>query len=204
MKEINLNSRGKYGSAKEKALNPDERIKLYSKLKQQKDKIILLLGAYAGLRVGEIEQIRKTWIKRKSFAGVEVLAITIPKEDRNIRNKYLLWQNKSKKERTTYLFLKEDWLEVESHFNINESINLSIRGIQERVYKFTSVILFKKKSIHTLRATAQNYLKYERSLIPEVIAVMLGHKDIRTTMKHYDSMNTPQAESYLIQQFSNK
>lgn len=201
MKKVNLNKRGDYGSAKDKALNPTDRETLYSKLKHQQDKVIFLLGSYAGLRVGEIEQIRKDWIERKKFNNKEVLAITIPLECRNMRNKYFIWKSKSKKQRTTYLFNKEQWLEVESYFNVNENVNLSIRGLQERVYRFTAMILLKKKSIHTLRATAQNYLKYEMNLIPEVIAVILGHEDVRTTLQHYNTLDTAQAESFLIQKF---
>jgi integrase len=192
---ININTRGKYGSAKEKALTPNERVRIYSECKDNKDKIIFILSAYAGLRVGEITQVRTEWLKRDKFGDKEVLSIAIPNECRDLRNKYKIWKPKTKNSRTTYLFSKELWLEVENYFKYNESIGLSLRGIQERCYRLTKV------SIHGMRATAQNYFKYEMDLPAEVIAVFLGHKDIRTTLQHYNTLNKAQAESFLIQRY---
>jgi len=198
--EINLNARGKYGSAKDKALTPDERVKMIKKLKKDSDRVIFILTAYAGLRVGELEQMRKEWIEIKTLNDNELMCINIPNECKDI-NSRKLWRPKTKRERTTYIFEKDLYLEVKHYFNHNDSIGIKIRAIQERVYKLCANILLKKKSIHCYRATAQNYMKYERGLIPEVIAVMLGHKDIRTTMAHYNTMDKAQTESYLINQF---
>jgi len=199
--EINLNARGKYGSSKDKALTPDERVKMIKSLNKDSDRVIFILTAIAGLRVGELEQVRKEWIEIKHLNNVELMAINIPNECKNIHNLRMIWRPKTKRERTTYIFEKDLYLEVKHYFNHNDSIGIKIRAIQERVYKLCANILLKKKSIHCYRATAQNYMKYERGLIPEVIAVMLGHKDIRTTMAHYNTMDKAQTESYLIQQF---
>ena len=195
MKTINLNARGAYGSSKDKALTPNERIATYSKCKDSIDKVFFILGAYAGLRVGEIQQCRKEWITRTKFNDKEVLSISIPDECRNINNKYEVWRPKTKNGRTTYIFDKELWLEVETYYNNHNSIELSIRGLQARCYRLINV------SIHKLRSTAQNYFKYEMQLPAEVIAVVLGHKDVRTTMQHYNTLNRAQAESYFAQRF---
>jgi len=195
MKIINLNQRGKYGSAKDKALSPNKRDEVYKNIRDQTDKVIFILSAYAGLRVGEIEQMRSEWIERTHFNKKEVLAINIPAEDRNIKNKKMIWRPKTRRQRTTYIFDKELFLEVETYFRHYPLIKLSIRSIQNRVYKMCGV------SIHSLRATAQNYYKYELQLPTEIIAVMLGHRDVRTTLQHYTTLNKAQAESYLVNKF---
>jgi len=190
---LNINSRGKYGSAKDKALNPSARDELFRKLTNLRDRTILILGCYGGLRVGEIQQVRKDWLKRQKINDKEVLTITIPDECRDINNLYKLWRPKTKRGRTTYLFNKELWLEVENYYNYNISIQLGIRAIQNISYNKFNV------NIHSLRAMAQNYFKFEMNMPIEVIAVLLGHKDIKTTTKHYMSLNSAQAESYLLQ-----
>jgi integrase len=190
---ININSRGNYGSAKDKALHPSARDELFNKLTNLRDRTILILGCYGGLRVGEIQQVRKEWLKRQKINDKEVLTITIPEECRDINNLYKLWRPKTKRGRTTYLFNKELWLEVENYYNYNISIQLGIRAIQNISYNKFNV------NIHSLRAMAQNYFKFEMNMPIEVIAVLLGHKDINTTTKHYMSLNSAQAESYLLQ-----
>ncbi|MFO7814407.1 MAG: hypothetical protein R6V14_01485 [Halanaerobiales bacterium] len=194
IKKINIKARGKYGSAKDKALKPDKRKEILRSL-SGRDKVAFILSAHAGLRVGEIEQCRKEWLERKTFKEKEVLAISIPAECRNIQNKYEIWRPKTKRERTTYIFEPELYSDVEAYFNYNESVKLTIRGLQDVSYRKFGV------NIHSLRATAQNYMKYELLLPTEIIAVMLGHKDVRTTLQHYTSLNTAQAESYLINHF---
>jgi len=195
MKIINIIQRGKYGSAKDKALTPESRKETYTQCRDAKDKVFYILGAYAGMRVGEMEQCRKDWVKRSSFSGKECLSITIPDECRNNHNKYEVWRPKTKNGRTTYIFDKELWIEVENFYNYNDDLGLTIRGIQSRCYRLT------KTSVHSLRATAQNFLKYEMLFPAEVIAVLLGHKDVRTTMQHYNTLNRAQAESYLVQRY---
>jgi len=197
MKKINLNARGAYGSAKDKALTPTQRVSIYKNISDKTNKVIFVLGAYAGMRVGEIEQCRKEWLSREYIAEQEILAITIPNECRNVKNKKSIWRPKTKRGRTTYIFDKDKWLEVESYFESNEFIPLTTRSMQNRCYNMTGI------SIHSLRATAQNYFKYELQLIPEVIASMLGHRDVRTTMQHYNTMNRSQTESYFEQKLKN-
>jgi integrase len=197
MEEININSRGGYGSSKDKALTPTDRTEILKKV-DGKYKIVFILGAYAGLRVGEIAQCRKSWLKRINFDNKEVLGISIPAECRDIKNQYKIWRPKTKRERTTYLFNPELYAEVEAFFNYCDNVKLSVRGIQDISYKQFGV------NIHSLRATAQNYFKYELNMPTEIIAVMLGHRDVRTTLQHYTSLNTAQAESFLINHWKEK
>jgi integrase len=70
-----------------------------------------------------------------------------------------------------------------------------MRGLQERSYRIAGV------SPHKLRATAQNYFNYELQLPFNVIAVILGHKKVETTIKHYNSLDEAQVESYLENKF---
>jgi len=196
MREINLNKRGKYGKSKDKALTPAQARDLYKSLSTHKDRVIFILTAYAGLRVGELTQIRKEWLERLNFNDVEVLKINIPDECRDIKNKYKIWRPKTKYGRTTYIFEKELFLEVENWFEHNESIGLSYRGLQDLAYrKFNN-------SLHPLRSTAQNYFYYEKELPVRVIAQLLGHKDEKTTLKHYASMNNQQTEAFLMNKLS--
>lgn len=190
-KIIDLNKRGKYGSAKDKAKSLKELQELLKILKDPKSRMIIILCGFAGFRVGELTQLRKEWLNRIDFNGKEVLSINIPNECRDINNKYSIWRPKTKRERTTYLFDKELFLEVEHFYLYNESINLKIRGLQNRTYKLIGV------SIHSLRASATNYYRFINMPI-EVTSVFLGHKEIKTTQKHYSSLNKAMAENYLL------
>lgn len=189
-KIIDLNKRGKYGSAKDKAKSLREIQEILKTIKDPKSRMIIILCGFAGLRVGELAQLRKDWLNRIEFNGKELLSINIPFECRDINNKYSIWRPKTRRERTTYLFDKELFLEVEHFYRYNESINLKIRGLQDRTYKLIGV------SIHSLRASATNYFKSINTPI-EVTAVYLGHKEIKTTQKHYASLNKAMAENYL-------
>lgn len=197
MKEVDLNSkkRGKYGSVKDKALTPAEVETIYLGLKSNKDRCIFILGAYAGLRVGELVQMRREWLERKKFGEKEVLCVNIPNESRDIKNKYSIWRPKTRRERTTYIFKKELFLEVENYFEHNESLGYSIRGLQAWSYANLG------RCIHSLRATAVNYLRYVENFSIEEISVMLGHKNIKTTQNHYKTQNKATTEYVLTQRF---
>jgi len=195
-KEIKIiKPRGAYGSSKDKALNPKKRDKLLDEITDLKNRVIYILGAFGGLRVGEIEQTRASWLERTKFGTKEVLAINIPAECRNNFDLYSLWRPKTKRPRTTYIFKAELAAEVYAFFLHNDHLNLKVRTMQERCYKFAGT------SIHSLRATAQNYFNYDLQLPYTIIAVLLGHRKIETTMKHYTSLNRAQAEGFLINKF---
>lgn len=191
-----INLKQEYGKSKDKALPPKERDELHKQLKDTKDKILFILGAYGGLRVGEIAQCRFNWLEWKEFNDEKVLAINIPNEDKDSKNLYKLWRPKTKKGRTTYIFKNDCANELYFYFKHNErGLQLTERALRYRVSRSWGL---KNFSPHALRAMAQNYFLYELNFEPKVIAVMLGHSDIRTTMKFYNTMNKASVESYLV------
>jgi integrase len=108
MKHINLNARGKYGKASEKALTFDELDYLRHNIENRREKIILIGLAYAGLRISEFVQCRKMWLSWKVLQNSEgkklkALSINIPIKDRDVVNKHLEWNPKTKSSRTTYI-----------------------------------------------------------------------------------------------------
>lgn len=199
--EINLNQ--KYGSSKDKALLPSEFKTLNSKLKKPMDRIILLLGYVGGLRAGEIIQCRKSWFNWIELDNVEVLAINIPSECRDIKNLYAIWRPKTKNARTTYIIDRVIGTEIYSYYQHNESIPIkSERNLSEyRVkVKFTELLPPRnhKLSSHCLRAGCTDYLRTKGFGVRDV-AYMLGHKDERTTLSHYNKPTQAGVESSIME-----
>lgn len=200
MKEIKLNVRGKYGSAKDKALTVTERLKLFDVLLDRKDRVILILGALAGMRQGEMVQCRKSWLSWKDFGDTKVLVITIPNECRNMKMKYEVWRPKVRRGRITYVFNPVYARELFNFYQVTESINLVERNISEYRVKYKmGDIINRKISGHCLRAGATYYLRKEVGLDDIDIASMLGHKDLRTTHGHYTAINTANTEASIMQ-----
>lgn len=196
MKTINLTE--KRGSAKDKALTPTEREKLYPTIKNDKYEIIFLLGAYAGLRVGEIVQCRFKWLEIIKTEDKEILAINIPNEDRDIFNKLKLWRPKTKRERSTYILESNFLYKVYEWFKNNpDGVQMTRQAIDNYIRRRWIPVLGRNFSAHALRSTAQNYMRYEKGIDPIVIQGFLGHADARTTLKHYNSMNKASSEAYL-------
>jgi len=199
MKEINLNKRGNYGSSKDKALTPTERGILEKKIDNDRDKVLFLVMVYAGLRVGEVEQLRFEWLKKvyDDKKDRQYLVIHIPNEAKNIRNKYKLWRPKTRRERYIYLFDSDIYNEIYFFLKTHNNFGISVRQIRNIVYSWGK-ILKKNISPHALRATCQNYWKYELDLKLEVISYMLGHINVKTTLSFYDTRDVAQVESYLL------
>jgi integrase len=200
---IEINLIKKRGMASEKALTPEEKNKLQQNL-DKKDKIIFILGAYSGLRVGEICQTRLEWLSWKeiNFKGYKkALAVTIPAETKDIRNQYKLWRNKKRKTRTTYIFNMELAASVYSFFEMGQTISLSRQSINNKLKKWNTILNRSSNYItpHALRSTATNYFIYELQANQWFTQTCLGHSDIKTTAKHYLTMGQAQQESYLIQ-----
>jgi integrase len=198
---IEIDLKQKRGSSKDKALTPQERALLFENFENHDDKknrIILILGAFGGLRVSEIAQVRKEWLKFTKVNDKEVLEINIPDKDTNLRNQYKDFVTKTKKARTTFIFdLKQ------AHFIKNvfdyENIAISRQAILKRVRSWNDIIKREKNklTVHSLRSSATNYFIYELNLAPEFAQICLGHTDIRTTYAHYRSTGKAQALSYL-------
>lgn len=199
-KMINIDVREKRGCAKDKALSPDERDLLLGTITNDKHRIILLLGAFAGLRPNEICQCRYSWLEKGKFNDVEVLKINIPAEDRDARNPLKIWRPKTRKSRTTYIFDNNIFNEVYFWYKNNpKGLQVSRVALHYTIKNhFIPIINRQNFSTHALRSTAQNYFLYERDFDVKVVAIFLGHADIRTTQKHYNSMTKASAESYLM------
>lgn len=196
-KEINLNKRSPYGSSKDKALTPSERSELLKHLKTSRDRVLFYVMTYGGLRVGEVEQLRFDWLDKKEVDDKKLYLIHIPDEAKDIRNKYRLWRPKTRRKRTIYFFDAEIYNEIYFYLENHKSFNISARQIRNIVYSWGEKFS-KNISPHSLRATCQNYWKYELDLKLEVISYMLGHVNVRTTLQFYDSKDIAQVESYLI------
>lgn len=198
MKHVDL--REKRGCGKDKALSPDERKKLLDNITKDEHRIILILGAYAGLRPNEICQCRFSWLEKGKFNDVEVLKINIPAEDRDARNALKIWRPKTRKSRTTYIFDNSLINEVYFWFkNHNKGLQVSRIALHKTIKNhFLPIIGRDNFSTHALRSTAQNYFLYEKNFDAKVVTIFLGHSDIRTTQKHYNSMTKASAESYLM------
>lgn len=204
MKHINLVN--KRGVSKEHALELEERKILDNNLKQ-KDRVIYILGSQAGLRVTEIEQMRFNWLKWVTFEDKKILSINIPDKDRNIRNKFKLFQTKNRKSRTTYIFDNElatmlyTWYEIN-----NDGLNISRQAIHKRVKSWNKHVKRADNNLHphALRSTAQNIWKYELGHDDIFIQLCFGWKDANTMLKHYRTMNKASGESYLINKLKNE
>ena len=232
---IQIDVRNKRGSAKDKALSPNERKYLLETIVEPKHRIILILEGLGALRTEEMAQCRFSWLKRTSFNGVEVLAVNIPSQDSDTRDKKKKWYNaqttinkdtnfnkfktKVREPRTTYIFELNLIFEVFEWFRNNpDGLQMTRQNISTIIVKnkFRPLIdklreeeglneeEIKKKGLtsHGLRASAINYFYYERNLPMNVIKVIVGHKDERTTQKHYESMNKESVEGFLINYLS--
>ena len=197
--------------SKDIALTSSEYKILKEKLQNDKHRIILILGARAGLRVSEIIQCRYTWIKKNKIGGSEVLEIEVPNSDRDINNSKKIWKQKNTgkvgekkdKTRTTYLFNSDEINEIYFWFKNNpKGLGITRQHITTNIVRnnWSKVIkrdYEKTLTCHSLRAAAQNYLYYEKKIDVNVISIMLGHEDSRTTLNFYNSKTKASAESYL-------
>jgi len=215
---IHIDVRNKRGSSKDKAMSEEEFKTLKNSLDrvtELKKRVILFLGARAGLRVSEIIQCRLSWINLKTINNREVLEINIPNKDKDIKNLKKVWYVKDtsregkNKQRTTYLFNSDEMHEVLNFYVHNpKGIEYSRQHINTQIVKkHFSKILKKSKeeelTAHSLRATAQNYFYFSLNLDNKFIQLIMGHEDIRTTLKHYTTMNKASGEAYLTNVLNN-
>ncbi len=190
------------GSSKDKALTKAEREKLEKELKDSKHIMILFLGVYAGLRVSEMIQCRLSWLEWHYIKDKKVLAINIPSEDRDARNKLKKWNPKNGTNRTTFVFEDSQAAAIYFWFDNNEDgLQLSRQAITTYIVqkKFAKIIRRSDKDIctHALRSTFQNYLFYEKNFDMKFCQLVLGHKDESTTTRFYTTHDKISALSYL-------
>lgn len=200
-----INLKTKRGSARDKALTPTEKRKVENELKHEQTRVAYYLAAYAGLRPGEVCQCRFSWLEFLYINEEEVLAIHIPKEDKDSRNKKKIWRPKRDKARTTYIFNLKVAYEIYFWLKSNpDGLQISRQALDTRIKKFIGIIIGRNISGHALRATAQNYLRNELGLEPLFIQYVLGHEDPKTTLEHYNTLNRANMESYLERELKTK
>lgn len=190
------------GASKDKALEPRERELLEKNIKDTKHLIIFFLGCYAGLRVSEMIQCRLAWLEWVHIKEKKVLAINIPESDNDIKNKRKKWTPKTKYKRTTYIFDPDKAASVYFWFdNHEDGLMISRQMITTKIVKgkFAKILrrLPQHISTHALRSTFQNYLFFEKNMDIKFCQLVLGHKDDRTTTKHYTSLTKQSGVSYL-------
>jgi integrase len=211
---LHIDLRKKRGSAKELALTPNEKIKLLSEIKDLRDRVILLLGCYSGLRVSEIAEMRFSWLELTTLNGISVLKIKIPFTDISTRKqKYKdggikYGKFKQKKEWKTAIFIFEQNVinQIYSFYENNkEGLQMSRQNITtKRVKTHFSKILGRHITTHALRSTYTNYITQEfrfpngEKPDPMFVKTQLRHKDLRTTMQHYKSETIAHQEAYLM------
>lgn len=197
---IEIDLQQERGSAKEHSLTLKERQILEKELKN-KDRIIYIVGSYAGLRVTEIAQCRFSWFEYILVGDKKVLAVNIPSKDRDSRNKYKLFQTKNRTARTTYIFDLELATEVYAYYKYNsEGLLISRERIWQRIKTWNKYLARENNNIHphALRSTAQNIWKFELGHDDTFIQLCFGWKDFNTMVSHYRTMNKASGESYLI------
>jgi len=192
---INIDLHNHYGKSKDKALTPSERHKLESVIEDNRNTALLYVMAYGGLRVREVEQLRYDWLELRNLNGQEVLVIKIPAEAKNILNLKKLWRTKTRKPREVFIFYSKAVNQIYYYIKMSNAFFITARQIRNIVYKWGKLI-DKNISPHALRATCQNYWKYELDLKLEVISYMLGHSSLKTTTQYYDTRGIAQVESY--------
>ena len=199
---IKIDLTEKRGSAKDHAIDESERKILESNLKD-KDIIIYYLGAYAGMRVTEIEQCRLSWLNYKEFSANKVLAINIPSKDKDVRNKKVTrneFNSKSRLARTTYIFDPLIANDVYNFYKYNpDGLYISRQRIHARVKAWNKYLGRDENTIHphALRSSAQNLWKFEYKHDDIFIQLCFGWKDANTMLQHYRTMNKASGESYL-------
>lgn len=205
-KHINLKK--PYGSSKEKALTIREMDFLERNLEDTKNRIILIGLAYAGLRQGELYQCRKSWLHwQDTESGERILAVNIPNEDRNIKNKLQIWRPKTRRERTTFIMRQDLGKEFYNFFKENsKGIDIDPNMISMYRVKKQMGDMLERKNIsgHALRASYVTYMKHVYGASPNFIAATYGHTDIRMTMKHYEGISRGNAEAEAHKLIMNK
>jgi len=188
------------------ALSPlKERNLLKDTLKDTKDRIILLLGCYAGLRSEEIGQCRYDWLEWENYQDIKVLTITIPKECKNSRIPYKKFKQKKEWNTSIYIFDNEVANEIYFYYlNNKEGLKMSRQNItRNRVSAHMGKIIGRHLTTHALRSTYANYIINElrlpngEKLDPMFVKTQLRHKNLKTTMQHYKTENREQQQSYL-------
>jgi integrase len=182
-----IDIRKKKGSSKDKALTPNERDQLRKNLTEDREKVILYLGAFAGLRADEITHCNFSWLERTEYNEKDLLAITVPSGIA-----------KSNKQRTTYVFDIDAQREIYYFMKYQkEGLKITRRTIHNIIKQKFVPIIGRDLSTHALRASASNYFVFEMQFPDSVVQTMLGHADIRTTHGHYLSKTRASVESFL-------
>jgi integrase/recombinase XerD len=140
----------------------------------ESDKLIALLGIYAGLRAGEIAHIRKDWVR------FQEQAIRIPPEQPcscGPCKKEGIWKPKTKRSSRT-VHVKDPALMtiLKKYFTLYDKNQITSRqGVSNRVRKIANDAgIVRKVTAHSLRHTFGTILARKRMSINTIMAEM-GH-----------------------------
>lgn len=197
-------SRAREGVEKE-PLSEGEVVKLIKAHKNIRDRLLITLACYTGIRVDGIINIKlkdvdleKCKIKRVKWKGGETKTVRYAKELNGLMR---LWITQGRKAYTTaenskYLFVgnKGKKLTAKKAVEIVHKA-AEIAGIQEVVGTRSDGEKIYRVSFHTLRHAFAT-LAAKRGIPDRHIQQLLGHADINTTLKYIDETEQEAFKSY--------
>jgi integrase/recombinase XerC len=139
-----------------------------------RDAAIVNLILFAGLRVGEIIQLRKSDINLDERKGRVIV-----RKGKGIKRREIPLNNKVRKAMRDYLQVRPE-IEINHLFLGQRNEGIKSKTVQRSVTRFTDPIGMRDVTPHTLRHT------FAKSLIDswvglEKVATLLGHSNLNTT-----------------------
>ncbi|MFC2069416.1 tyrosine-type recombinase/integrase [Chloroflexota bacterium] len=162
-------------SCREDVLSPQEFNMLLFACNSLKDKFIVYLLVFSGLRVSELKHLRRSWV------NIEETTVTIPTRQyctcaecnylnpKTGKYKYGIWKPKTKKGARTILIHPMLLPVMREFLANNESLGISRVAIWAHVKKIArQAHIFRNVYPHCLRATAATMLSLEKISAPSL------------------------------------
>jgi integrase len=175
--------RNKLRSAKEDALNPVEATYLLNACKDLLDNLVVRLPLYAGLRIGEVQHLRQSWLDRdKGMLTIPARQQCHCYECRKWRNN--IWTPKTRAGQRSLLITPE----LEPYLSrLGEGINRSRQGLEQRFERIRHRSgLFKVTYPHCLRASFATRLS-EQGISAPSLCYLMGWESLQTAESYIQS-----------------